>query len=118
MLWLKIIIFLLIVNGLFALFHVQFTDFIHLLAPSNKSTRQDDVDVLLGKPAKGFFNRETMEIEQLLAATGREGRFNLVKRSSLILFAVGAVLALLLNNPFLIPIELLTYSNNTSPSCI
>lgn len=104
MLWLKIIIFLLIVNGLFALFHVQFTDFIHLLAPSNKSTLQDDVDVLLGKPAKGFFNRETMEIEQLLAATGREGRFNLVKRSSLILFAVGAVLALLLNNPFLIPI--------------
>lgn len=104
MLWVKIIIFLLIANGLFALFHVQFTDFIHLLAPSNKSTLQDDVDVLLGKPAKGFFNRETMEIEQLLAATGREGRFNLVKRSSLILFVVGAVLALLLNNPFLIPI--------------
>ena len=68
------------------------------------STLQDDVDVLLGKPAKGFFNKETMEIEQLLKTTGREGRFNLIKRVSLFLFALGAVIALLLNNPFMIPI--------------
>ena len=104
MLWIQIITFLLIVNGLFTLFNVRFNDFLHLLAPSKKSTLQDDVDVLLGKPAKGFFNRETLEIEQLLAATGREGRFNMVKRVSIILFAVGAVVALLLNNPFMIPI--------------
>lgn len=69
-----------------------------------KSTLQDDLDVLLGKPAKGFFNRETLEIEQLLKATGRENRFALVKRASILLFALGAVAALLLNNPFLIPI--------------
>ena len=69
-----------------------------------RSTLQDDLDVLLGKPAKGFFNRETLEIEQLLKATGRENRFALVKRASILLFALGAVAALLLNNPFLIPI--------------
>lgn len=69
-----------------------------------RSTLQDDLDVLLGKPAKGFFNRETLEIEQLLKATGRENRFTLVKRASILLFALGAVAALLLNNPFLIPI--------------
>ena len=62
------------------------------------------VDVMLGKPAKGFFNRETLEIEQLLSATGREGRFTLVKRISLLMFALGAVAALLLDNPFLIPV--------------
>lgn len=104
MLWIQIAIFLLIVNGLFTLFDVRFNDFLHLLAPSKKSTLQDDVDVLLGKPAKGFFNRETLEVEQLLTATGREGRFNMVKRVSIMLFAIGAVVALLLNNPFLIPI--------------
>ena len=104
MLWIKIIIFLLIVSGLFSIFSIRFNDFLHILAPSQRSTLQDDVDVLLGKPAKGFFNRETMEIEQLLAATGREGRFNLVKRASLFLFAFGAIVALLLNNPFMIPI--------------
>lgn len=69
-----------------------------------RSTLQDDLDVLLGKPAKGFFNRETLEIEHLLKATGRENRFALVKRASILLFALGAVAALLLNNPFLIPI--------------
>ena len=104
MLWIKIIIFLLLVSGLFRIFSVQFNDFLHVLAPTAKSSLQDDIDVLLGKPAKGFFNRETLEIEQLLAATGREGRFNLVKRTSFLLFALGAVLAILLNNLFLIPI--------------
>lgn len=69
-----------------------------------RSTLQDDLDVLLGKPAKGFFNRETLEIEQLLKVTGRENRFALIKRASILLFALGAVAALLLNNPFLIPI--------------
>ena len=104
MLWIKRIIFLLLVSGLFRIFSVQFNDFLHVLAPTAKSSLQDDIDVLLGKPAKGFFNRETLEIEQLLAATGREGRFNLVKRTSFLLFALGAVLAILLNNLFLIPI--------------
>ena len=70
--WIQIVIFLLIVNGLFTLFEVRFIDFLHILAPAQKSTLQDDVDVLLGKPAKGFFNKETMEIEQLLKTTGRE----------------------------------------------
>lgn len=102
--WIQIIIFLLIINGLFTLFSVRFNDFLHVLARTRKSTLQDDVDVMLGKPAKGFFNRETLEIEQLLSATGREGRFTLVKRISLLMFALGAVAALLLDNPFLIPV--------------
>ena len=102
--WIQIILFLLIVNGLFTLFAVRFNDFFHVLSQSQKTTLQDDVDVLLGKPAKGFFNRETLEVEQLLAATGRQGRFTLVKRVSILLFALGAVTSLLLNNPFLIPI--------------
>lgn len=102
--WIQIIVFLLIVNGLFTLFSVRFNDFVHVLARTQRSTLQDDLDVLLGKPARGFFNRETLEVEQLLKATGREGRFAMVKRISLILFALGTVLALLLNNPFLIPI--------------
>lgn len=102
--WIQLTIFLLLTSGLLTLFGVRFNDFLHMLAASKKSTLQDDVDVLLGKPAKGFFNRETLEIEQLLKATGREGRFAMVKRASILLFALGAVLALLLDNPFLIPI--------------
>lgn len=102
--WIQLAIFLLLVSGLLTLFNVRFNDFLHILAASRKSTLHDDVDVLLGKPAKGFFNRETLEVEQLLKATGREGRFAMVKRVSILLFALGAVLALLMDNPFLIPI--------------
>lgn len=86
------------------LLSIRFNDFIRIMDNPRRSTLQDDLHVLLGKPAKGFFNRETLEIEQLLKATGRENRFALVKRISILLFALGATAALLLNNPFLIPI--------------
>lgn len=102
--WIQIILFVLTVNGLFILLSIRFNDIIRIIDNPRRSTLQDDLDVLLGKPAKGFFNRETLEIEQLLKATGRENRFALIKRSSILLFALGAVAALLLNNPFLIPI--------------
>ena len=96
--------FLLTLSGLFSFLGVQFNDFLHAVTFSRRSSLKDDLDVLLGKPARNFFNRESMEIEQLLAATGREGRFALIKRASVALFALGAVIAFLLNNPFLIPI--------------
>lgn len=102
--WIQVILFLLIANGLLFLFQVRINDFLQVFTFSGKSTLQDDMDTILGKPAKGFLNRETMEIDQLLKATGREGRFLLLKRLSLFLFALGAVLALLLDNPFLLPV--------------
>ncbi len=39
----------------FTLFDIRFTDLLNLLAVGKKSTLNDDIDVLLGKPAKGFF---------------------------------------------------------------
>ena len=73
--WIQIIIFVLLLSGFFTLFDIRFTDLLNLLAVGKKSTLNDDIDVLLGKPAKGFFNRESVEIEQLLKSTGRENRF-------------------------------------------
>ena len=101
--WIQIII-LCCSKRFFTLFDIRFTDLLNLLAVGKKSTLNDDIDVLLGKPAKGFFNRESVEIEQLLKSTGRENRFTMVKRISVLLFSLGAVVSLLLNNPFLIPI--------------
>lgn len=104
MLWIQFIIFILLLEGFFLLFSVQVQDIFLLLTKNKKSTLKEEIDVLLGKPPKGFFNRETIEIEQLLKATGREGRFTFIKRSSVFLFAIGAILSLLLDNIFLIPI--------------
>lgn len=64
--WIQIIIFLLLLSSLFSLFNVRFSDFLKVFSPGKKSTLKDDMDILLGKPAKGFFNREVLEVEQLL----------------------------------------------------
>ena len=63
----------------------------------------DELNVLIGTPAKGFFNQD-YELKQILKGTGRSDRYEAVKRLSLILFAVGAVLALLINNVYMVPI--------------
>lgn len=102
--WIQLIIFMLLASGLFTFFDIRIIDLINILAIGRKSTLKGDMDVLLGRPAKGFFNKENLEIKQLLAATGREGRFTLIKHISVLLFALGAVLSLILDNPFLIPV--------------
>lgn len=104
MLWVQIVIFLLVAGGVMTLLHVDFKDFFQLAARGKPSTLKDDIDVILGKPAKGFFNRESVEIEQLLKSTGREGRFTVVKRLSLLGFSIGVLISILLNNYFLIPV--------------
>ena len=57
----------------------------------------------MGKPTKGFFNQD-IEVKRILKDTGRADRYETIKRLSLILFAVGAVLALLMDNVYMVPI--------------
>lgn len=102
--WYNLICFVLIAAGLFALFDIHLNDILVALSRQKAVTLSDELNVLTGTPAKGFFNRESYEIEQLLKSTGREGKFELIKKSSVILFAVGAVLALLLDNVYMVPI--------------
>jgi len=101
--WIKIICFALICGGLFSIFGVKFNDFLTMLTRQKTITLSDELKVLLGTPVKNFFNRD-YEIEQILKDTRREDQFEFVKRLSLILFAVGAVLALMINNIFMVPI--------------
>lgn len=102
--WLNIILFLLIASGLLSLLGVCLNDFLVVLFDNRQRvTLSDELDVLLGMPRKGFFG-QSYELEQMLAATGRTGKFEMLKRLSLILAAVGAVTALLLDNPFLVPV--------------
>lgn len=102
--WIYLICFTLIAAGLFALLDIRINDILTVLSKRKAATLTDELNVLNGTPAKGFFNRESYEIEQLLRSTGRENKFELIKKSSLLLFAAGAVLALLLNNIYLVPI--------------
>ena len=97
-------LFILLSAGLLALFGVKPGDFIDALFRSQRksATLSDELNVLLGTPAKGFFNQD-YELKQILKGTGRADRYEAVKRLSLILFAVGAVLALLIGNVYMVP---------------
>ncbi len=103
--WINIVCFVLLCAGMFALFGVGPGEMLDVLFRSGqkRATLSDELNVLRGMPAKGFFNQE-YEIKQILKDTGRIGRYEAVKRISLILFAVGAVLALLINNVYMVPI--------------
>ena len=101
--WLYIIIFLLISTGLLSLFGVHVTDLLTIFSKSKSVTLSDELKVVIGIPVKGFFNRE-YELGEMLRSMGRAEKFTAVKQLSLLLFAVGAVLALLLNNIYMVPI--------------
>lgn len=102
--WIYLICFVLISTGLFALFDIHLKDILAGLSKRKRVTLREELDVLTGTPAKGFFNRESYEIEQLLKATGREDKFEFIKKTSLLLFMAGVVLALLVDNVYMIPV--------------
>ena len=103
--WIYLICFVLINAGLMALLGVRPGDFIDAVFLSRRraATLSDELNVLLGTPSKGFFNQD-YEIKRILRDTGRADRFEALKRLTLILFAVGAVLALLIDNVYMVPI--------------
>ncbi len=102
--WVLITIFVLLCSGLIAILDVKFEDFINSLQSHKKTTLSDDLKTLTGSPPKSFFARQSYEIEKLLKATGRENMFQIIKRISFLLFAGGVIIALLLDNVFMVPI--------------
>lgn len=103
--WIYLICFTLISSGLLSLIDIRISDFIDVLFHSQNKTAtlSDELNVLMGVPSKGFFSQD-YELKQILKSTGRSDRYEAVKRLSLILFAVGAALALLINNLYMVPI--------------
>ena len=75
--WIYIICFALISAGLLALFGVRPGDFIDALFRSQRkaATLSDELNVLMGTPAKGFFNQD-YELKQILKGTGRADRYS------------------------------------------
>lgn len=102
--WLSLIVFALLACGIIMLFQMRFQDFWTLFQRKRQATLKDELDMLAGNPPKGFFAKEFYAAEQILRATGRENKFAWIKMLSLVLFAVGSFLALLLNNAYLIPV--------------
>jgi len=101
--WIKVICFILIASGLFSLLDVRVKDLLRGLARRKRLTLRDELNVLTGVPVKGFFSGN-YEIEQILKDTGRADKYEFIKQLSIILFAVGAVFALLMDNVYMVPV--------------
>ena len=63
-----------------------------------------DINETTKRKKAGFFRREITEAQAVLAASGREGKFPMVCMASLVLFALGACIAILAGNAFLVPV--------------
>lgn len=112
--WIYFICFALTATGLLALFGVKPRDFTDAIFDFRRKTPTltDELNVLKGNPARGFFSQD-YEVRQILKDMGRTDRYEAVTRLTLLLFAVGAVLALLINNVYMVPILA-----SASPSCL
>lgn len=109
--WIYIICFALISAGLLALLSVRLKDIAEVLFRSRRKTATltDELNVLMGTPSQRFFSQD-IEIRQILKDTGRADRYDAVTRLTLILFAIGAVLALLIGNVYMVPVLGLGFS--------
>ena len=107
--WLSLVCFVLIAAGLFSFFGIRAGDIFTVLSQRRAVTLTDELNTLIGTPTKGFFSRD-YEIEQILKDTGRINQFDRVKQSSVLLFAMGAVFAMLIGNVFLVPILAIGFS--------
>lgn len=81
----------------------QITDDLMRLITPNDSMR-DKVKNLRGNKKKHGIYRTLLNIKSALSVSGKSKQFTLVVCASLVLFAAGVILAILINNLFLLPV--------------
>ena len=81
-------------------------DILAIISP--KQSLIDKVKIARGKKKSRKISETLNHINEALVATGKGGQFTLICTLSLVLFICGAVLALLINNVFLVPIFAVT----------
>ncbi len=95
------------IAGAFLLLRItplEFTDGLFgFLTRPNKSIKAEIKEATQRQKAS-LLRREITEVQEILKLTGRGSRFSMICTASLLLFAVGAGLAVLLDNLFLIPV--------------
>ena len=77
------------------------TDLITLITPND--SLKDKVKNLRGNKKKHGIYKTLMKMKTALAVTGKSKQFTLVCCASLVLFAAGIILSLLINNIYLMP---------------
>lgn len=83
---------------------VEFTDLLFGFLTREETSIKMEITKATKRKKYHFLKREIMETQEILKMTGRSGRFSLICACSLLLFIVGASVAILLGNFFLTPV--------------
>ncbi len=95
------------ITGLFILFGIspmEFTENIFKKLISKPKSIKDEINETTKRKKVSFLRREIMEVQEILKVTGREKRFPMLCAFSLLLFAMGGSIAIMLGNFFLVPV--------------
>ena len=107
MLTLQVIACIGIITGAFLLFQIRLNDFtgniFHRLLDAPKGIREEILEETKRRK-KSYFRREIEEVQAILKTTDREELFQLLCTASLLLFAAGAAIAVMIGNVFLVPV--------------
>lgn len=83
---------------------MEFTDNIFEKLMSKPRSIKDEINETTKRKKVSFFRREITEVQEILKITGREKRFPIICAISLLLFAMGGSIAVILGNYFLVPV--------------
>lgn len=95
------------ITGFFILFGIspmEFTENIFKKFMSKPRSIKDEINETTKRKKVSFLKREIMEVQEILKVTGREKRFPMLCAFSLLLFAIGGSIAIMLGNFFLLPV--------------
>lgn len=95
------------ITGFFILFSMspmEFTDNIFKSLLSKPRSLKDEINETTKRKKMSFLRREVTEVQSILKNTGREQKFPMLCAVSLLLFAIGCAIAIMLGNFFMIPV--------------
>ena len=95
------------IAGFFILFGIspmEFTENIFKKFMSKPRSIKDEILEITKRKKISFLRREIMEVQEILKVTGRESKFSVLCALSLLLFAMGGSIAIMLGNFFLVPV--------------
>ncbi|MEG0756699.1 MAG: hypothetical protein RR450_09890, partial [Oscillospiraceae bacterium] len=95
------------ITGAFLILRISPMDFtqgiFQRLASAPRSIRAE-INETTRRKKKSFLRREMEDAQTILKATGKEARFPVICAVSLLLFAIGAAIAIVMGNFFLVPV--------------
>ncbi|WP_368294077.1 type II secretion system F family protein [Dehalobacter sp. TBBPA1] len=83
---------------------MEFTDSVFKNILNKPRSIKEEINEITKRKKVSYFRREVIEVQSILKLTGREGWFPMICAVSLLLFAIGSGIAIVLGNFFSVPV--------------